>query len=190
VVGDVSGKGVSAAFYMAEVKGIFLSLSKLCSSPRELLVRANQTLMNSLERNAFVSLIYVMVDTKHASMVLARAGHCPVVYISSEGYELVRPTGLGLGLTDGSLFEESTEERKIRLKLGDICIFYTDGITESRDKKGDEYGYDRLVKTAVAAKNLDACRIKDAILNDVRTFTGDTVYGDDMTLVILKWLGN
>ncbi len=190
VVGDVSGKGVSAAFYMAEVKGIFLSLSKLCSSPRELLVRANETLMNSLERNAFVSLIYVMVDTKHASMVLARAGHCPVVYISSEGYELVRPTGLGLGLTNGSLFEESTEERKIRLKLGDICIFYTDGITESRDKKGDEYGYDRLVKTAVAAKNLDACRIKDAILNDVRTFTGDTVYGDDMTLVILKWLGN
>jgi sigma-B regulation protein RsbU (phosphoserine phosphatase) len=190
VVGDVSGKGVSAAFYMAEVKGIFLSLSKLCSSPRELLVRANQALMNSLERNAFVSLIYVMVDTMHASMVLSRAGHCPAVYITSEGYELVRPTGLGLGLTNGSLFEESTEERKIRLKVGDVCIFYTDGITESRDKKGDEYGYDRLVKAAVAVKNLDACGIKDAILNDVRTFTGDTVYGDDMTLVILKWMGN
>ena len=189
VVGDVSGKGVSAAFYMAEVKGIFLSLSKLCDSPRELLVRANHTLMNSLERNAFISLIYVMVDTKKSSMVLARAGHCPVVYISSGGYELVRPTGLGLGLTDGSLFEESTEERKIHLKPGDVCVFYTDGITESRDKSGDEYGYERLVKTAVAAKHLEACKIKDTILQDVRTFTGDSSYGDDMTLVILKWLG-
>ncbi len=189
VVGDVSGKGVSAAFYMAEVKGIFLSLSKLCSSPRELLVRANHTLMNSLERNAFVSLIYVMVDTEKSSMVLARAGHCPVVYISTEGHELVRPTGLGLGLTNSSLFEESTEERKICLKRGDVCVFYTDGITESRNKVGDEYGYERLVRAAVAAKNLDASNIKNTILQDVRTFTGDTTYGDDMTLVILKWLG-
>ena len=190
VVGDVSGKGVSAAFYMAEVKGIFLSLSTLCSSPRELLVRANHTLMNSLERNAFISLIYVMVDTERGSMVLARAGHCPVVYLSSAGNELVRPTGLGLGLTNGSLFEESTEERNIRLKKGDVCIFYTDGITESRDKAGEEYGYDRLMRTAVAAKHLDACKIKDSILADVRTFTGNSAYSDDMTLVILKWLGN
>jgi phosphoserine phosphatase RsbU/P len=189
VIGDVSGKGVSAAFYMAEVKGIFLSLSKLCKSPRELLVRANHTLMNSLERNAFISLIYVMVDTEKASMVLARAGHCPVVYISSEGYELVRPNGLGLGLTDGSLFEESTEERTMHLKHGDVCIFYTDGVTESRDKGGNEYGYDRLVKTAVASKDLDACKIKETILQDVRTFTGDASYSDDMTLVILKWRG-
>jgi sigma-B regulation protein RsbU (phosphoserine phosphatase) len=111
------------------------------------------------------------------------------VYISSEGYELVRPTGLGLGLTDGSLFEESTEERKICLKPGDVCVFYTDGITESRDKTGDEYGYERLVKTAVAARHFDACKIKETILQDVRTFTGDSSYGDDMTLVILKWLG-
>lgn len=189
VVGDVSGKGVSAAFYMAEVKGIFLSLSKLCSSPRELLVRANHTLMNSLERNAFISLIYVTVDTTEGSMMLARAGHCPVVYISREGYELVRPSGLGLGLTDGSLFEESTQERKIQLKEGDVCVFYTDGITESRNQKGDEYGYDRLVKATVAAKSLRACDIKDAVLNDVRAFTGNSTYGDDMTLVILKWLG-
>jgi phosphoserine phosphatase RsbU/P len=190
VVGDVSGKGVSAAFYMAEVKGIFLSLSKLCGSPRELLVRANHTLMNSLEKNAFISLIYVVVDTRNASMLLARAGHCPVVYISSDGYEMVRPTGLGLGLTDGSLFEESTEERTMRLNNGDVCVFYTDGITESRDRAGNEYGYDRLVKIAVASKTLPACKIKEAILQDVRTFTENASYGDDMTLVILKWQGN
>jgi len=189
VVGDVSGKGVSAAFYMAEVKGIFLSLSKLCSSPKELLVRANHTLMNSLERNAFISLIYVMVDTRNASMVLARAGHCPVIYISGDRCELVRPTGLGLGLTDGRLFEESTEERKICFKKGDVCVFYTDGITESRDKDGSEYGYERLVKTAVAARDFAAVNIKDTILQDVRTFTGNSSYGDDMTLVVLKWMG-
>lgn len=190
VVGDVSGKGVSAAFYMAEVKGIFLSLSKLCSSPRELLVRANQTLMESLERNVFISLIYVMIDTHKSSMVMARAGHCPVVYISGDGCELVRPTGLGLGLTNGSVFEDSTEERNIQLQRGDVCVFYTDGITESRDKNGEEYGYDRLVRTAMAARSLNACKIKDSILDDVRTYRGNSSDGDDMTLVVLKWRGN
>ncbi|HEY6952674.1 MAG TPA: GAF domain-containing SpoIIE family protein phosphatase, partial [Bacteroidota bacterium] len=190
VVGDVSGKGVSAAFYMAEVKGIFLSLSKLSSSPRELLVRANQALMDSLERNAFISLIYVMVDTRKSSMVMARAGHCPVIYISAEGCELVRPNGLGLGLTNGTVFEESTEERTIKLRKDDVLVFYTDGITESRDKDGEEYGYDRLVRTAMAAKNLDACRIKDSILEDVRTYRSDSSVSDDMTLVVVKWLGN
>jgi sigma-B regulation protein RsbU (phosphoserine phosphatase) len=190
VVGDVSGKGVSAAFYMAEVKGIFLSLSTLCSSPRELLVRANHTLMNSLERNAFISLIYVVIDTHKATMHLARAGHCPAVYITADGYELVRPTGLGLGLTNGAIFEESTEERKISFKKGDVCVFYTDGITESRDVNGEEYGYERLTKTAIEAKNYPAAKIKDRILEDVRTFMGNSSHGDDMTLVVLKWLGN
>lgn len=190
VVGDVSGKGVSAAFYMAEVKGIFLSLSTLCTSPRELLVRANHALMGSLERNAFVSLIYVMIDTEKGTMVLARAGHCPVLYISNEGCELVRPTGLGLGLTNGTLFEESTEERKICLKPNDVCVFYTDGITESRAVTGEEYGYERLIKTANAVKHLDAERIKESILQDVRAFIGSSTYGDDVTLVVLKWLGN
>ena len=190
VVGDVSGKGVSAAFYMAEVKGIFLSLSKLCTSPRELLARANHTLMGSLERNAFVSLIYVMVDPGRATMVLARAGHCPVLYITGNECELVRPTGLGLGLTDGTVFEESTEERKLSLKPNDVCVFYTDGITESRSASGEEYGYDRLVRAALGARHLDAERMKQAILSDVRAHIGSSTYGDDVTLVVLKWLGN
>lgn len=189
VVGDVSGKGVSAAFYMAEVKGIFLSLSKLSNSPKELLVRANQALRDSLERNAFISLIYAMVDTRQSSMILARAGHCPVVYISSEGSELVRPTGLGLGLTDGAVFSEATEERSLQLKGGDICIFYTDGVTESRNSAGEEYGYERLVQRAKAVQQDGATMIKDEILQDVRSFTGNSTYGDDLTLVVLKWLG-
>ena len=190
VVGDVSGKGVSAAFYMAEVKGIFLSLSKICASPRELLVRANHTLMDSLEKNAFISLIYAIVDIRKASLVLARAGHCPVAYISKDGFEMVRPTGLGLGLTNTALFEESTEERTINMSEGDVCVFYTDGITESRRASGEEYGYDRLIEIAVKTKESSAEQIRDSILQDVRAFTGTATYGDDMTLVVLKWIGH
>ena len=77
VVGDVSGKGVSAAFYMAEVKGIFQSISKLCASPRELLLRSNESLTESLERKAFISLLYGIIDMQKGTLTVARAGHCP-----------------------------------------------------------------------------------------------------------------
>jgi serine phosphatase RsbU (regulator of sigma subunit) len=190
VVGDVSGKGVSAAFYMAEVKGIVLSLSKICSTPRELLLRANDTLLESLEKNAFISAVYAVLDVPHASLTLARAGHCPVIFISGDSSELVRSSGIGLGLTNDSQFAQATEEREIKLKQGDICIFYTDGITEARNSEMEEYGYERLVQVAGECRDCSAEVMKDRILRSVRTFIGQGAYTDDVTLVVVKWLGN
>jgi phosphoserine phosphatase RsbU/P len=190
VVGDVSGKGVSAAFYMAELKGIVLSLSKICSTPRELLLRANDTLMESLEKNAFISAVYAVLDIPHASLTMARAGHCPVIFISGDSSELVRSSGIGLGLTNGSQFAQATEERTIKLKQGDMCIFYTDGITEARNAEMEEYGYERLVHVAGECRDCSAEAMKDKILQSVRTFIGQGAYTDDVTLVVVKWLGN
>lgn len=189
VIGDVSGKGVSAAFYMAEVKGIFQSLSKLCASPRELVMRANQALMDSLERRAFISLLYAIVDISKAQMTLARAGHCPMVYISGNSSGLIRPTGIGLGLTNDQLFDDSTQETTLNLKKGDICVFYTDGVNESRNQNGDEFGFDRLVEATTRSRMESAERIKENILNEIRNYTGNSSYEDDMTLVVIKWLG-
>lgn len=190
VIGDVSGKGVSAAFYMAEVKGIILSLSKVCSTPKELLLRANEVLVESLEKNVFISAIYGVLDTRNATLTLARAGHCPAVYISRESAELVRPNGLGLGMTSGSQFNEAIEEKSIKLQKGDICIFYTDGITEARNADMEEYGYERLMQVAKECRNYSAEELKNRILDSVRTFIGQGAYNDDVTLIVFKWLGN
>jgi len=190
VVGDVSGKGVSAALYMAEVKGIVLSLSKICSTPRELLLRANDALIESLEKNAFISAVYAVLDIPHASLTMARAGHCPVLLLSGDSSELVRPSGIGLGLTNGSQFAQATEEREIKLKPGDTCIFYTDGITEARNAKMEEYGYERLVQVAGEFRDCSADVMKVKILQSVRTFIGQGAYTDDVTLVVVKWIGN
>jgi serine phosphatase RsbU (regulator of sigma subunit) len=189
IVADVSGKGVSAAFYMAEVKGIFLSLSGICKTPREFLLRANCALMESLEKKAFISAIYAVLDVRSATLTLARAGHCPTLFLSGETIELVKPTGIGLGLTGNTLFEESTEERLIKFQPGDVCIFYTDGITEARNADKEEYGYDRLVEAAKECKNCSAGEIKEQILRSVRTFIGSRTYNDDVTLIVIKWLG-
>ncbi|HLA69498.1 MAG TPA: SpoIIE family protein phosphatase [Bacteroidota bacterium] len=189
VVGDVSGKGVSAAFYMAEVKGIFQSLSKLCDSPRELLVRANHTLIGNLEKKAFISLLYVILDVKRATLELARAGHCPMIHISGNEKDMIRPSGLGLGLTNGEIFSNATEEKTILLKKGDLCLFYTDGITESRNEAGEEFGYERLVMLAAEIQNQSAREIQDRILTEIKAYCGKAAFGDDLTLVVMKWLG-
>jgi sigma-B regulation protein RsbU (phosphoserine phosphatase) len=189
IVGDVAGKGVSAAFYMAEVKGIFLSMSTVCTTPRELLLRANETLLQSLEKNVFISAVYALLDVRRSTLTLARAGHCPVIFLSGDSVELVKPTGLGLGLASGNLFEQSTEERLITLRPGDVCIFYTDGITEARNSAQEEYGYDRLTAAAKECKNCSATDIKDTILESVKTFIGKESYTDDVTLIVVKWLG-
>ena len=188
VVGDVSGKGVSAAFYMAEVKGIFQSLSRVAASPRDLLLRANDALRDSLERNDFISLLYAIFDTQKSTVTLARAGHCPMIHISGNSTKDVRPTGMGLGLTHEKIFEESTQETTISLKTGDVCIFYTDGLTESRNSEGDEFEVERLVNVCVNTKGNSAESIKTSILQEVRNYTGNSTYGDDMTLVVVKIL--
>jgi len=190
VVGDVSGKGVSAAFYMAEVKGIVMSLSKICKTPRELLSRANDALMETLEKNMFISAIYGVLDVQKATLTLARAGHCPMIYISHNSVELIRSTGMGLGLTNSMQFEQTTEERTINLQRGDICIFYTDGITESRNVEMEEYGYERLMQIANKCIDCSVDEMKEQILSSVRTFIGQGTYNDDVTLIVMKWLGN
>ena len=186
VVGDVSGKGVSAAFYMAEVKGIFQALSRVAASPRDLLLRANEALVDSLERNAFISLIYAIFDGSKSNVTLARAGHCPMIHVSGETSRMVRPSGLGLGLTHDTIFEDSTQEMTISLRNGDICIFYTDGLSESRNSEGEEFGYDRIVDVALHSRKLSAESIKNSILQEIRNYTGNSSYADDMTLVVVK----
>jgi serine phosphatase RsbU (regulator of sigma subunit) len=190
VVGDVSGKGVSAAFYMAEVKGIFQSLSKICDSPRELLLRANQSLVESLEHKAFISLLYGIIDIPKGTLTLARAGHCPMIHVSGLHAQMIRPTGIGLGLTHEQIFEETIQEAEIQLQKDDLCIFYTDGLNESRNAEGEEFGFERLVQAALGARFLSAEQIKETILTEIRNHTGDSAYGDDMTLVVIKWLGH
>jgi serine phosphatase RsbU (regulator of sigma subunit) len=186
VVGDVSGKGVSAAFYMSEVKGIFQALSGMYSSPKEFLVKANAALTGSIDKHSFVSLIYGIVDVETGRLTLSRAGHCPMLHVSGDRVQYVRPNGMGLGLTDGVLFEEAIEEQTIHLREGDICVFYTDGITEAQ--RGDEeFGYERLLASAREARHEPASVIKSKILESVDEFIEHKPNHDDLTLIVLKW---
>jgi len=143
----------------------------------------------NLEKKAFISLLYAILDVRKSTIELARAGHCPMIYVSDNGQDMVRPSGLGLGLTDGEIFSNATEEKTIRLRKGDLCLFYTDGITESRNEAGEEFGYERLVQLAGQIRSQSAHEIQDRILNEIRAYCGKAAFDDDLTLVVIKWLG-
>ncbi len=81
LIADVAGKGTSAALYMAELKGLMLSLSELHASPRQLLIAANRIISKHLDARSFITMMYAVVDLRARTITLARAGHCPLVYV-------------------------------------------------------------------------------------------------------------
>ncbi|HLT45696.1 MAG TPA: GAF domain-containing SpoIIE family protein phosphatase [Rubricoccaceae bacterium] len=193
LVADVAGKGAAAAFYMAELKGIFQSTARLTRSPGAFLAQANEALAGSLGRHAFISAVYGVLDPAAGTFTFARAGHCPVVMARAPerggGHWLLRADGLGLGLDAGPLFRRTLHEQVVHLAPGDVFALYSDGLVEARNGAGEEYGYDRLTEALCRHRGRDADGLLAALLAEHRAFTGDTPHDDDLTLVVLRWNG-
>ena len=194
VVADVAGKGAAAAFYMAELKGIVQSASRLTRSPGEFLARASDALAPSLAAGVFVSLVYAVLDTETGQLTLARAGHCPPVLARDDaradgGRWLLRPGGLALGLGSGALFRRTLREQVVHLAPGDTVALYTDGLVEARDAGGAEYGYDRLADAVARQRHTSALDIRDALLADLAAWSDGAEAADDVAVVVVRWTG-
>ncbi|RMD49858.1 MAG: hypothetical protein D6830_03980, partial [Ignavibacteria bacterium] len=190
VVADVSGKGISAAFIMAEVKGIFESLAKIVDQPKELLDKANNILINSLSPNEFVTAVYGIVDRKNGKLLFSRAGH-PSVIILREGKVIhLTPKGIGLGISKNGLFAQYLEQMEFELKNNDIVCLYTDGITEAQDSHLKNFGlekFEKLIQTH-ADKNLEM--LTQSILMEITNYSKEQSQHDDITLVMFRWFDN
>ncbi|MDP4193473.1 MAG: SpoIIE family protein phosphatase [Bacteroidota bacterium] len=187
VIADVSGKGISAAFIMAEVKGIFESLAKLILSPREVLTKANEILRGSLDKKSFVTVIYGIIDTKNEVMYTSRAGHSPLLLVRDGQIEEIKPSGMGLGLDFSPNFLNSLEEVRIKLKESDILVLFTDGIPEAKNASLEDYGYERFERTILHSCKGDINELSNQIMKDVTTYSQGNPQHDDITLVIFKW---
>jgi serine phosphatase RsbU (regulator of sigma subunit) len=192
IIADVSGKGTSAAFYMAAMQGIFKALSRVSAGPRDFLIAANGALSCLLERNIFVSVIYGIIDSRAETITVARAGHCPPAVSTLSGDATYwRLSGLGLGLDiKGELFAGTISEETRPLCPGDVFVFYTDGVTESRHVNGTEYGYERLLEFVRKNRHEEADGLRALLLADLNEFVDYGSYGDDTTIVVVKWHGN
>jgi sigma-B regulation protein RsbU (phosphoserine phosphatase) len=194
LIADVSGKGTSAALYMAELKGLVLSLSRIHSSPRELLINANRIIAQHLDARSFITMIYAVVDLRAGTMTYARAGHTPLIYVPArtngrgEGARILAPDGLVLGLKidEGQTFERILREETIPLQAGDVYLFFTDGISEAMDAGDDCFGEARLASLLQEHGHLPADELRERVLREISSFVGDAPQHDDMTMILLK----
>ena len=193
LVADVSGKGTSAALYMAELKGIVLSLSQRHRSPRELLIEADRIISRHLDSRSFITVTYLVVDMQAGTLQYARAGHCPLIYVPGPHADrrtpqLIAPDGLvlGLQLDEGRTFNRLLEEVTIPLGRGDLFVLYTDGLSEAMNSDGDCFGDSRLATLIGQHADLAADELRERILREIDVFTDSALQQDDMTMVVLR----
>ncbi|MBE2279005.1 MAG: serine/threonine-protein phosphatase [Ignavibacteriaceae bacterium] len=190
IIADVSGKGISAAFIMAELRGIFESLTKLKQEPKDILIFVNQILNRILDRKSFISAVFAVLDLETGELVLSRAGHCPPVLLSNGVINLIRPEGIALGMNYQGKFDGFLEEVKFTLKDDDLLFLYTDGVTESKNSTLEDFGENRLYEII---KNYGDCspdEITNKLIKEITIFSENNSQHDDISFIILKWNKN
>ncbi len=189
-IGDVSGKGISAAFYMTLTKGFLRSLSRMKWSPREVLTEINTLFYESVDRGHFISLVFGIIDLKKRTISFARAGHTPLIWQrrDNERFEHLSPPGIALGLEPGDVFKEIIKEQTIKIESGDRFILYTDGFSEAMNPISGEFGEERLEQAIRRNASIPAKELLQKIIAQVQHFVGQHPQHDDMTMVIIRVL--
>jgi serine phosphatase RsbU (regulator of sigma subunit)/predicted ester cyclase len=186
VVGDATGKGVSAALVAAATSSMVRAVAQALgsSSPGQVLARVNETLVARIPSNMFVTCFYAILDTKSAGLRYANAGH-DLPYLrgrSSDDAEELRARGMPLGLMP----EMSYEEKEIVLDAGDSVLFYSDGLVEAHDRHRHQmFGFPRL--RALVAGHAEKRSFVTLLLAELYSFTGEGwEQEDDITLLTLR----
>jgi serine phosphatase RsbU (regulator of sigma subunit) len=183
VVGDATGKGVPAALVMSTTCGMLQAVSEALdsSSPGEVLERVNEALTIRIPANMFVTCFYAVLDPNSGRLSYANAGHdLPYLHHSGDCEEL-RARGMPLGLMPGM----SYEGKEIELDVGEGVFFYTDGLVEAHDPKGEMFGFPRL--RALIAEHDEERSLGDFLLEELYSFVGEGwEQEDDVTLLGLE----
>ena len=184
VIGDATGKGVPAALVMSTASGMLQAVARALdsSSPGEVLEQVNETLLARIPPNMFVTCFYCILDPESGSLSYANAGHdLPYVRRGRGDAEELRARGMPLGLMPGMSYEEN----EIVLDAGEAALFYSDGLVEAHDPKGEMFGFPRL--RALVAEHGEERSLGDFLLEELYSFVGEGwEQEDDITLLSLR----
>lgn len=194
LIADVSGKGLPAGLYMAQLKVVVQSLARVHRSPRDFLIAVNRVVADNIDSKSFITMSYGVINLERQEMAFARAGHCPLIHVPGDAppgmrkASVLTPDGLvvGLKIDDGQLFESMLQEVCIPLNKDDLFVFFTDGISETMNTSFDCYGEARLAKVLEQYSHLPFEQLRSFIFADLRAFSGEADQHDDMTMVMLK----
>jgi sigma-B regulation protein RsbU (phosphoserine phosphatase) len=184
-IGDVSGKGIPAALIMASFRASLIAEIRNNYAIRSIMFKVNNLLFESTESDIYVTAVYGVLDTKNKIFTFTNAGHNAPIFRHADGrMEYLLEGGVALGTFENSKYEE----RPLGLYSGDIIVFYTDGVTEAKNEKEEEFGTKRLKQAINDSYHLSAPEIQNNIHQAVKDFTGDLPQADDLTMIVIKVL--
>ena len=187
-IADVSGKGVPASLIMAICRSVLRAEAAGNPSPADVLRKVNRQLYPDIKEDMFISMAYLVLDHQHDGVTLARAGHDAPLWYQGQSQTVtpVKSPGMVVGIDSGSVFDRITVDFAVPLERNDCLVLYTDGVTETLNSEGDEYGVDRMMQSVRASANDGAQEIVKRIIEDVREFTGSVPQNDDITVIAIR----
>ncbi len=184
-IGDVSGKGVPAALFMAKLISDLRFAGQKLGSPEAILRDVNMNLASQARRGMFVSAQYLLLDARTGAVQMSNGGHVPFLWHHRRAGQ-VEVVDLEGGPPLGILPDATYPETTLSLEHGDSLILLTDGVLECTNRSGEAFGFPRLVEVVGAAGRTEATLIPP-ILRAVEAFTADGQRHDDLTLVQVHW---
>jgi sigma-B regulation protein RsbU (phosphoserine phosphatase) len=183
-VADVSGHGTPAAVIMAMSRAIMRSYTYDVISSAEALGMVNEILCENIHTRDFVTMFYIVMNCKTGNFNFASGGHNPVLHFSKSEMmvRLLTADGMFIGVFPGIIFEE----KSLSLNEGDILLMYTDGLVEAMNAAREQYGIDRVISHLIMYSSEGCERIIEEIMNDVKVFTGNLPFEDDVTMFVIK----
>jgi phosphoserine phosphatase RsbU/P len=183
-VGDVAGHGVSSALVMALSAGLIDKIAQNHESPKTVLEQANNAINKFISNSqiSHLTAIYAAIQSKNKTMTIAKAGHhAPIILKADDSTVTIESEGTFLGMFE----DETYEEKTVQLDSGDRIFFFTDGIVEAQNSKGEDYSIEELTKLAISNKEKNIDDLLELIFTDVSEFISG-VAKDDQTLVIVE----
>jgi sigma-B regulation protein RsbU (phosphoserine phosphatase) len=179
-IADVSGKGITAALLMANLQAAVRAFAPVCPGPGALCTKLNEVLCDSIAPGKFVTFFYGVIDRERLTLDFENAGHSSPIVLRADRTTILTEGGMVLGLFPKSLYED----RQFALRSGDCLLLTTDGVTEAADEHDEEFGNERVIASARAARSLGAHGIRTGILDDVKRFCNSNFH-DDASLMVL-----
>jgi sigma-B regulation protein RsbU (phosphoserine phosphatase) len=179
-IGDVSGKGMSAALLMSNVQAALRAYACEEITPAALCTKLNRVVSASAGDDRFITFFYCVLDGRTGKLAYANAGHNPPLLIKSNGAITRLECG---GVVLGPFSSASYDQCEAMLEPGDRMLMFTDGVTEARNENGEEFGEDRLIELLGRLRDLEAEALKNRLIEELVEYSGGN-FDDDVTLLV------
>ena len=183
-LGDVAGKGPPAALLSALMQGMFAAYAYEIDQPAHTVAHINKALCRRGIESRFVTIVLASV-AEDGTLTYCNGGHNPPFVISASGVRRLEVGGPVIGLIEAAPFQQE----RLTLEPGDVVIAFSDGVSEAMSQSGEEFGDERLVDVARAGVGLSVEEQVDRIVSAVREFTRGAPQSDDITVMVVRYLG-